>query len=93
MNIVINEPSFKVGAIDEADMTLIGNSDLEGYFEFDDKNQQIIVPEWWRWKTLPKGVKHFVKNQVFDCTDYFDTFVDEMQNALGTPSKKNKCKI
>ena len=68
-------------------MTLIGNSDLENNFEFDSKNQKIILaqsPFSWLYKRskLPESIEEFTENGKFNTTKYFNTFVEEMLEAV-----------
>ena len=79
--------SVKVGEIDEADMTLIGNSKFEDYFEFDEDNQRIILqPFYQEWNhnynCLPGAIQPFLNGDVFNTTKYFNTFIEEVHKAV-----------
>ena len=69
-----------IGSIVETDMTLIGNSELEGYFQFDEINQELVqCPSV---KELHEKFKDFTYDKTFDTTKYFNTFVEEVYNVL-----------
>ena len=79
----------KVGAIDEADMTLIGNPRLEKYLEFDDDNQAIVLYPSWRHKPdytydLPDYLEDFIEDDKLDITKYFNTFLGGMHKIMGS---------
>merc|ERR1712198_1822 len=58
-----------IGSVVETDMTLIGNSELEGHFKFDEANQELIQCS--TDEELPEKFKNFTNGQKFDTTKYF----------------------
>ena len=71
-----------IGSVVETDMTLIGNSELEGHFKFDEENQELIrcSPN----EELPEKFKNFTNGTKFDTTKYFNSFIEEAFNALNS---------
>ena len=75
----------KVGAIDEADMMLIGNSRLKEYFWFDDDNQEIKAT--WKYNVREdeeecSDLDEFIEDGKLSITKYFNTFLEGMQKGI-----------
>ena len=59
------------------------------YFEFDEKKQQIKLARWSRRSELPEELAQFVKeDSTFDCTKYFQVFVEELHQVIQENSIK-----
>ena len=87
----------KIGFIDEADFALIMNKKYKkGYFEFNSKKQQVELArkdtydisrdrqgERYKRSDLPEELAYFVSEDgVFDCTKYFQIFVEEVHKVI-----------
>ena len=83
--------------IDEADFALIMNKKYKkGYFEFNSKKQQVELARKDKWdifhdrkgdrykrSDLPEELAYFVSEDgVFDCTKYFQVFVEEIHKVI-----------
>lgn len=68
----------KIGNLDEADMTLIGNPIFECIFKFDEENQQIVAKS----DTIPEAILPFMVGNVFDTTKYMNTFNEQMCKVI-----------
>ena len=80
----------KIGFIDEADVALLLNKKYDkGYFEFDERRQSVKLSWPWSKSQLPKELEEFVKDDgIFDCTRYFQIFVEETHKVIKEKSVK-----
>ena len=77
----------KIGFVDESDVALLLNKKYdEGYFEFDEKRQVIKLSypyNDYKRKKVPEELAYFIsEDDTFDCTKYFQVFIEELKKVI-----------